>query len=240
MKREEESMKRRNETSGRRVGKQDWVDGARKRDHVLDEDRGTNSNGRKPRRMEEYSYSLTYYVCRWYFRSRKKIVLIGVSRIDIAWQSRTVSLFLRNRCCIAIRKESRECPDCVQNRRLLSSSSFLLFILSLFPDYITLSLSFPHASSFFSFPTSSSLLSSFLHRLSLLSHFYSSLSRSRYLNCPSAEIFSRIANLWTSPSMDRANDVLVYLYRYVRPRTGTNSTRERETRTKERELMKKI
>lgn len=88
----------------------------------------------------------------------------------------------------------------------------------------------------------SPLLSSFLHRLSLLSHFYSSLSRSRYLNCPSAEIFSRIANLWTSPSMDRANDVLVYLYRYVRPRTGTNSTRERDkdkgTRIDEKNLKR--
>lgn len=116
--------------------------------------------------------------------------------------------------------------------------------------------------SFFLYSRSSPIISLFLFRfltLRLSSHFlppllfslrffivcpcypiFIPLSRSRYLNCPSAEIFSRIANLWTSPSMDRANDVLVYLYRYVRPRTGTNSTRERETRTKERELMKKI
>lgn len=45
-----------------------------------------------------------------------------------------------------------------------------------------------------------------------------SSSRSRYLNCPSAEIFSRIANLWTSPLADRANDVLVATYERARAR----------------------
>lgn len=48
--------------------------------------------------------------------------------------------------------------------------------------------------------------------------FSLSSSRSRYLNCPSAEIFSRIANLWTSPLADRANDVLVCTYERARAR----------------------
>lgn len=61
LKRKEESMKRRNETSGRRVGKQDWVDSARKRDHVLDEDRGTNSNNHEGWRSTRTLF--TYYVC---------------------------------------------------------------------------------------------------------------------------------------------------------------------------------
>lgn len=47
-----------------------------------------------------------------------------------------------------------------------------------------------------------------------------SSSRSRYLNCPSAEVFSRIANLWTSPLADRANDVLVCTYERAGARAG--------------------
>lgn len=47
-----------------------------------------------------------------------------------------------------------------------------------------------------------------------------SSSRSRYLNCPSAEVFSRIANLWTSLLADRANDVLVCTYERAGARAG--------------------
>lgn len=131
------------------------------------------------------------------------------------------------------------CPDCVQKRRLSSSSSFLLFILyrssSLYRSFVS------HASPFFSFPISFvSLLSSFLHRLHPCCPIFILLSRSRYLNCPSAEIFSRIANLWTSPSMDRTNDVLVYLYRYVRPRTGTKLNARKRDKDKGTRIDEKI
>lgn len=78
-----------------------------------------------------------------------------------------------------------------------------------------------HSSS--SSPSSSSFLVPFFN-LPLFAFFIllsrSSFSRSGYLNCPSAEIFSRIANLWTSPLADPANDVLVCTYRRTRARVG--------------------
>ena len=128
----------------------------------------------------------------------------------------------------------------VQKRRFRARplASFILYYAarsSLHRSFVS------HASSFFSFPISFvSLLSSFLHRLHPCYSIFILLSRSRYLNCPSAEIFSRIANLWTSPSMDRTNDVLVYLYRYVRPRTGTKFNARKRDKDKGTRIDEKI